>query len=67
MDEEDFNLDTASISSENASPGPVSQAAPSGFSRQQSEIRAQPAGKGTADIVPFYEIDGDKKKCKFCL
>jgi hypothetical protein len=67
VDEEEFNLNLSSNSSENAPTVPLSQAAPSSIPRQQSEIRAEPAGKRTADITPFYEINGDRKKCKFCL
>jgi hypothetical protein len=50
------------------------QAAPSIPGQQQSEIQAvQPvqvgSGKGSkaADVHAFYEVEGDKKKCKFCL
>lgn len=50
------------------------QAAPSVPVQRQSEIQAmQPApvgsGKGSraADVHAFYEVEGDKKKCKFCL
>jgi hypothetical protein len=41
--------------------------ASSGPTQQQAEISAEPAGSRTADIFSFYEIDGDKKKCKFCM
>ena len=67
MDDEDFNLDASSILSENATTMPLSQAAPSSISVQQPEIRAELAGKKSDDITPFFEVDGDKKKCKYCL
>lgn len=66
MDDEDFNLNASFISSENAPTMPLSQAAQSSIFVQQSEIRAEPVGKKSDDITPFFEVVGDKKKCKYC-
>ena len=45
--------------------------APSAPSQPQAEIRAQPAGSRkanlTADAFTFYEFDGVKRRCKFCM
>ena len=66
MDNEDFNLNESSSSSENAYTMPLSQAASFNIFRQQCEIKAKPVGQKTDHFIPFYKVNIDKKKCKFC-
>jgi hypothetical protein len=65
LDDEDFNLNQSPISPDSAG-GEI------GASRQQqAEIRTGPAGNRKAhmarDAFSFFEANGDKKQCKFCL
>jgi hypothetical protein len=63
LDDENFDLNQSPTSSDTRDTGAPRQ--------QQAEIRTGLAGNRKAhmatDAFSFFEIDGNKKLCKFCL
>jgi hypothetical protein len=69
MNDEDLILNPSPTSSDNGD----TRVPPSSLSsqRQQQAIRTGQAGSRrgnmAADVFSFFEANGDKKQCKFCL
>ncbi|KAH9955774.1 hypothetical protein BC827DRAFT_1271383 [Russula dissimulans] len=72
----DLNVSSSESSSEEGTPQasniPTAQHPASSSPRQQTEILAsRPAGSRrshlSTDTLSFFEISGDKRKCKFCV